>query len=80
MATMIISVMINKHAVKSVSKIKSCMKFQGGMRGVVWTDVLQACIMVLGLFVVIIKGSNEVGGVLNVLVTARDGKRLTLFE
>lgn len=52
----------------------------GGMRGVVWTDVLQACIMVLGLFVVIIKGSNEVGGVLNVLVTARDGKRLTLFD
>lgn len=50
------------------------------MRGVVWTDVLQATIMLLGLLVVIGKGSNEVGGLLDVLVKARDGKRLTLFE
>jgi len=52
----------------------------GGMRGVVWTDVLQATIMILGLLVVIGKGSSEVGGILNALVLARDGKRMTLFD
>ena len=50
------------------------------MRGVVWTDVLQATIMILGLLVVIGKGSSEAGGIVNVLVKARDGERLTLFE
>eukprot|EP00112_Aurelia_sp_Birch-Aquarium-sp1_P003761 Seg1422.13 transcript_id=Seg1422.13/GoldUCD/mRNA.D3Y31 product="Sodium-coupled monocarboxylate transporter 2" protein_id=Seg1422.13/GoldUCD/D3Y31 len=52
----------------------------GGMRGVVWTDVFQACIMMLGLIVVIVVGSNEVGGIINVLYIAQKGNRTTLFD
>ena len=50
------------------------------MRGVVWTDVFQACIMMLGLIIVIAVGSNEVGGLINVLYIAQKGNRTTLFE
>ena len=34
----------------------------GGMKGVVWTDVLQITIMAIGVFGVLIKSSVEVGG------------------
>jgi len=52
----------------------------GGMRGVVWTDVLQASIMVTGLVVVIIIGTVDVGGVGNVFEAAKEGGRLNFFN
>ena len=50
------------------------------MRAVLWTDVLQATIMLIGLVVVIGVGATEVGGIAKVLDIAREGKRLTVFE
>ncbi len=50
------------------------------MRGVVWTDVLQAFIMLLGVLVVIGAGTREVGGVAEVFDRASKGQRLVLFE
>ena len=50
------------------------------MRGVVWTDVFQTFVMLLGVIVIIAIGTNEVGGIKNVIDIARDGERLKLFE
>ncbi|XP_065070850.1 sodium-coupled monocarboxylate transporter 1-like [Rhopilema esculentum] len=52
----------------------------GGMRGVVWTDVFQTFVMLLGVIVIIAIGTNEVGGIKNVIDIARDGERLKLFD
>ncbi len=46
----------------------------------IWTDVFQAGVMVLGLVVVLIVGSNELNGFGNVFEIARKGERLKVFE
>jgi len=48
----------------------------GGLKAVVWTDVFQYSIMVIGLFAVIIKGTIDAGGLADVLRIARLGGRL----
>ena len=50
------------------------------MRAVVWTDVFQAFVMILGLVVIIAIGTNDVGGVGKVIDLADQGERLKLFE
>ena len=50
------------------------------MRGVIWTDVLQASIMVAGIVVVIIIGTVDVGGVGKVFEAAKEGGRLNFFK
>ena len=50
------------------------------MKAVIWTDVFQASVMVLGLIVVLIVGSIELGGFGQVFDIARKGERMTLFE
>ncbi|XP_065070595.1 sodium-coupled monocarboxylate transporter 1-like [Rhopilema esculentum] len=52
----------------------------GGMRAVVWTDVFQAFVMILGLVVIIAIGTNDVGGIGKVIDLADKGERLTLFD
>lgn len=37
--------------------------FQGGLKAVVWTDVLQLFILIAGLFAIIIKGLFDLGGI-----------------
>lgn len=45
-----------------------------------WTDTLQFSAMVLAIIVVMVLGTNEVGGVVNVFKVAEEGGRLILFE
>ncbi|XP_069103875.1 sodium-dependent multivitamin transporter-like [Argopecten irradians] len=50
----------------------------GGLRAVVWTDVFQMFIMLLGIFSVMIKTTVDVGGFKKVFDIARDGDRLIM--
>nr|XP_054760296.1 sodium-coupled monocarboxylate transporter 1-like [Lytechinus pictus] len=52
----------------------------GGMNAVIWTDVFQSLVMMCGLLAVIIQGSNESGGMDNVLDTCRKGGRINFWE
>lgn len=46
----------------------------------IWTDVVQCTLMILGLIIVIIKGSIDAGGILEPFVKANEGNRLHVFE
>ncbi|GCB78143.1 hypothetical protein scyTo_0016789 [Scyliorhinus torazame] len=52
----------------------------GGIKAVVWTDVFQLCIMVIGLVAVLIQGSIHVGGFGKIWNIARNGSRTDIFE
>ena len=54
--------------------------FKGGMKAVIWTDVFQASVMVVGLVVVLIVGAKEVDGFKNVFDIADKGERLKVFD
>ena len=54
--------------------------FQGGMKAVMWTDLLQIIIMFAGMISIVIKGSIDAGGFGAVWETARKGDRLELFK
>ena len=50
------------------------------MKAVIWTDVFQAGVMVLGLIVVLIVGTMEVNGFGTVFDLAKKGDRLKVFD
>ena len=50
------------------------------MKGVIWSDVFQTFVIVVGLIVVVIIGSNEVGGIKKVFEIANEGGRMDFFE
>ncbi|CAF0741628.1 unnamed protein product [Adineta steineri] len=50
----------------------------GGMKAVIWTDVIQASIMFLGLISTIIFGLIDAGGISKVYETVKNGNRLQL--
>lgn len=52
----------------------------GGMKGVIWTDVFQTFVILIGLVVVVIIGSNEVGGISEVFSIAKRGGRMEIFD
>ncbi|XP_073839639.1 sodium-coupled monocarboxylate transporter 1-like isoform X3 [Musca autumnalis] len=52
----------------------------GGIRGVVWTDVIQSFVMFGSMFVLIIKGTIDVGGLGVVWQRNMDGGRLNFPE
>eukprot|EP00794_Sanderia_malayensis_P017922 gene17922-19703_t len=52
----------------------------GGMKAVIWTDVFQAGVMVLGLIVVLIVGADELHGFKNIFDIAGKGERLKVFD
>ncbi|XP_072340949.1 sodium-coupled monocarboxylate transporter 1-like isoform X3 [Scyliorhinus torazame] len=54
--------------------------YQGGLKAVVWTDVFQIVIMVIGLVAVIVKALMLEGGINNVLNTAYHGGRLNFWN
>ena len=53
---------------------------RGGIKAVIWTDVLQCILMILGLAMVCIKGSIDAGGLLEPFKIADQEQRLKLFE
>ncbi|XP_066932153.1 sodium-dependent multivitamin transporter-like [Clytia hemisphaerica] len=52
----------------------------GGMKGVIWTDVFQTCIILIGLIVVLIIGTTQVGSFGDVIKIASDGGRTDIFR
>ena len=53
---------------------------QGGMKAVMWTDVVQICFMFAGIVAVIIKGSIDHGGFSNIWSIMYDGDRIQFWE
>lgn len=53
---------------------------QGGFKAVLWTDSLQAVIMVVSMAVVVIVGTNNVGGVSEVWRRAEATDRINFFK
>lgn len=51
----------------------------GGIKGVIWTDVFQMCIIFFGVILVICKGVFDVGGLQNVWSINKNGNRLNFF-
>jgi sodium-coupled monocarboxylate transporter 8/12 len=52
----------------------------GGIKGVIWTDLFQASIMFTSLFLIIITGVIDEGGVYNIYRKNLDGGRLNVFD
>ncbi|KAJ6215650.1 hypothetical protein RDWZM_010150 [Blomia tropicalis] len=52
----------------------------GGIKAVIWTDVLQCFLMFLGVAIVIVQGIIELGGISPALQILEDGGRLKLFN
>ncbi|XP_046549974.1 sodium-coupled monocarboxylate transporter 1-like [Haliotis rubra] len=51
----------------------------GGLKAVIWTDVLQYMLMFIGMLAVIIKGTIDSGGIEEVWSRIMDGERLTFI-
>lgn len=52
----------------------------GGFKAVIWADVLQAVIMVIGVLAIIIQGCVNVGGFTQMMDINREHGRLTMFS
>lgn len=52
----------------------------GGIKAVIWTDVLQCILMFLGVIMVIMQGLIEVGGIAETFRRANEGGRLIFFN
>ena len=50
------------------------------MKALMWIDVFQIMMMLIGLIASLVKGAIDNGGVENVLETCWKGQRLELFE
>ena len=48
----------------------------GGIKAVIWTDVFQSLLMFFAMFIIIVKGTIDVGGVHEVYRRANLGSRL----
>ena len=53
---------------------------KGGMKAVMWTDVVQICFMFTGIIAVIIKGSVDHGGFNNIWSIMYDDERIQFWE
>lgn len=51
---------------------------QGGMKAVIWTDVFQGVVMLVGMIAIIIVGTVKVGSLGKVFDVAYKGHRLEL--
>ncbi|GBP37988.1 Putative sodium-dependent multivitamin transporter [Eumeta japonica] len=52
----------------------------GGMKAVVFTDLLQSFLMYLSVFIVLVHGAGKVGGLGNVINIALDGNRIDFLK
>lgn len=57
-----------------------CILSQGGLKAVIWTDVLQMVIMLAGFVAVIARGAVIQGGLTRIWEDADQGGRLDAFE
>nr|CDS30856.1 sodium coupled monocarboxylate transporter 1 [Hymenolepis microstoma] len=52
----------------------------GGLKAVVWTDLLQTIVMIIGLVLIMVFGCQDVGGIERIWDLARKGQRLNTFD
>ncbi|KAB7507146.1 hypothetical protein Anas_00224 [Armadillidium nasatum] len=52
----------------------------GGIRAVIWTDVFQLSVMLIGSALVTVVGCAQIGGIVKVLNISSKGGRLDVFE
>ncbi|BHF75260.1 hypothetical protein SprV_0501835600 [Sparganum proliferum] len=52
----------------------------GGIKAVVWTDLIQMCVMFIGFIMIIAIGAAQLGGLDNIVQIAKEGKRLDVFN
>lgn len=65
---------------KIISDFVPSFSFSSLFRAVVWTDTLQFSAMIVAIIVVMILGTNDIGGVRKVFEIAEEGKRLIWFK
>ena len=53
---------------------------QGGLKAVVWADVLQAAIMAAGMVAIVVQGAINVGGFGNIFTISAQHGRMNLFN
>lgn len=71
---------INIHLINIVvSSVCVCYTMLGGIKAVVWTDVVQGAIMLISVLLVGVLGTIQAGGLGSVLENASKGGRLN-FE
>ncbi len=58
----------------------SCTPIQGGMKGVLWADTLQAAVMLAGLIAMLVLGCAKLGGIGEVFRRAEEHGRLQHWE
>ena len=56
------------------------LSFQGGMKAVIWADVVQIIIMFGSMFAVLIQGSIDHGGFGNIWRMMDEGDRIHFWE
>nr|XP_039271169.1 sodium/iodide cotransporter-like [Styela clava] len=54
--------------------------YEGGLKAVIWTDVLQGTILLIVLLIVLFMSAEDAGGFDNVWQICRDGDRLDFFQ
>lgn len=68
----------------NIAFVSSCMirdlSFQGGLKAVVWTDTIQTVMMFGAVIVVLVLGTNKVGGVAEVWKRNVDTERIEFFK
>uniref|UniRef100_A0A3P8UQJ9 Solute carrier family 5 member 6 n=1 Tax=Cynoglossus semilaevis TaxID=244447 RepID=A0A3P8UQJ9_CYNSE len=58
----------------------SCLFQQGGLKAVIWTDVVQTIVMFAGQLAVIVVGVQKAGGVSDVWTKVWEGNRISSFD
>ena len=53
---------------------------QGGIKAVIWTDVFQAVVMLMGFLAVTIQGSIDLGGFSNAWRIAEENGRIDFIQ
>nr|XP_039271751.1 sodium-coupled monocarboxylate transporter 1-like [Styela clava] len=67
-------------AVLSVGTVCILYTTLGGLKAVIWTDVIQGCVFLAVLLIVFFMGAEHAGGFQNVWKICRDGDRLDFFR
>jgi SSS family transporter len=62
-----------------IGAITMVYSFQGGMKAVIWGDVIQMCILFFGIVICLVYGLSELGGIDNFLANV-DQDRLTAVD
>lgn len=52
----------------------------GGLKAVIWTDCIQYLVIIFAIFVIVIKGTLDVGSVTEVFKIAGEGNRLHMWK